>query len=663
MPRLLVNPGSPTEWRIQLRDGVTTIGRSVTNDFQIDDPSVSYAHCEIHTGNGTVLLRDLDSTNGTTLEDARVVEAALLPGQVFYIGSVKLLVEGGEGEIATPAAPVPYRSAAPAGAVSERRTKYPVPQQPGPAVVGAATLPSPPIPVRISPPPNSAAGLPASGAPACCKFHPRTFARFRCRKCGRSFCDLCVNTHGDRHTCRTCAEICDPIRVELRRPEAPKGFYARLPSAFLYPFQGSGSMVVIFGTILFTVLGVVGPASFSPAAMIASMAFRMSVFGFAASIILWGYVFAYVQEVIHSTVNGDEQLPDLPGIGNPWDDLGLPFLQLLGILFVCFGPVIGFSILAMGFDIKAPILLGAIFWAGVVYLPMAYLSVAVMGTVLAANPIHVIRSIIRVPIEYLVTVIGTRVCGGRLANGRMVRAPGFPIQADDFQHGAAGRLPRPFARVERGLVLFDGRRRSHARRAVPGEKRPPRLAGPRLRAGYASGGTFSIDNRIRPDTIPIQHSQSTLLCHDSWLTLVVLPAWPIDLKAGVTTLGRGIANDFKIDDPSVSTSHCHVIFENGALMIRDLGSTNRTKINQQPITESPLQFGQVIHLGSVELALESDGSEAVHVNTVAEHPGAHSGSRMRIPAPGGLRISRPHAPEAAERHARSRRAAHCATGG
>ena len=49
--------------------------------------------------------------------------------------------------------------------------------------------------------------------------------------------------------------------------------------------------------------------------------------------------------------------------------------------------------------------------------------------------------------------------------------------------------------------------------------------------------------------------------------LVVQPgspaAWEIKLKAGANSLGRNPANDFTLDDPSVSGSHCQIVVESG----------------------------------------------------------------------------------------------------
>ena len=71
----------------------TTIGRVDDNTFPIVDPSVSSHHCEVLLRGPDVVVRDLNSTNGTYIEDEKVTEAALKPGQVLRLGQIQLRLE------------------------------------------------------------------------------------------------------------------------------------------------------------------------------------------------------------------------------------------------------------------------------------------------------------------------------------------------------------------------------------------------------------------------------------------------------------------------------------------------------------------------------------------------------------------------------------------
>jgi len=79
----------------------------------------------------------------------------------------------------------------------------------------------------------------------------------------------------------------------------------------------------------------------------------------------------------------------------------------------------------------------------------------------------------------------------------------------------------------------------------------------------------------------------------------------IELRPGMNRLGRGRTNDFPIEHATVSTTHCEIICEEGAVLVRDCGSTNGTFINGSKIKESQLESGQTLHLGEVAMVLET----------------------------------------------------------
>jgi pSer/pThr/pTyr-binding forkhead associated (FHA) protein len=72
----------------------TTVGRVEDNTFQIADPSVSSHHCEILLRGSDVVVKDLNSTNGTYVEENQVAdEKVILPGQVLRLGQIQARLE------------------------------------------------------------------------------------------------------------------------------------------------------------------------------------------------------------------------------------------------------------------------------------------------------------------------------------------------------------------------------------------------------------------------------------------------------------------------------------------------------------------------------------------------------------------------------------------
>jgi pSer/pThr/pTyr-binding forkhead associated (FHA) protein len=75
-----------------LSGGIRTIGRSTGADFIVDAALVSRVHCRLSAlPTGELEVRDLDSTNGTFVNGARVETARLSSGDRLKVGRVEIL--------------------------------------------------------------------------------------------------------------------------------------------------------------------------------------------------------------------------------------------------------------------------------------------------------------------------------------------------------------------------------------------------------------------------------------------------------------------------------------------------------------------------------------------------------------------------------------------
>ncbi|HEY1663981.1 MAG TPA: FHA domain-containing protein [Verrucomicrobiae bacterium] len=106
MAKLVIHTQSMAGRAHELHADRTTIGRVDDNTFQIVDPSVSSHHCEVLLRGSEILIRDLNSTNGTFINDARISESVLKPGQTLRLGQIELKLEA-EGAPAAAGAPSP----------------------------------------------------------------------------------------------------------------------------------------------------------------------------------------------------------------------------------------------------------------------------------------------------------------------------------------------------------------------------------------------------------------------------------------------------------------------------------------------------------------------------------------------------------------------------
>ena len=297
MRRLIVNPGTDSEWAMPLPAGVIKAGRGPENDLVLEHPSVSDQHCEITNRHSAVTIRDLGSAKGTFIDEQPVTESLWLTAQTLRLGDVQLRWEE-------------------TIALNER----------------------PPVLIERS-----------------------------------------------------------PAELTSDRP-----FLNQVLSAFNYPFQGDGMVLLCVGVLLFFLMRLV--------MLIVQFAFLIGgLVMILLALYMTGFLTAYLRRVITSTALGDATMPDWPDVDDFADDILRPVFQLLSTVLISFAPAIGLLVYAATHDYRS---LNWLDWAlpgcgllGCVYFPMAFLAVAMFDSVGALNPLLVIPAIFRVLRHYCLTVL------------------------------------------------------------------------------------------------------------------------------------------------------------------------------------------------------------------------------------------------------------------
>jgi hypothetical protein len=104
MARLVLLSEGLTGRTFELKVDKTTVGRVEDNTFQIPETSVSSHHAEILLRGSEVVVKDLNSTNGTFINGEKISEAVVKPGQILRLGMIEMRLETGDAA-AAPAAP------------------------------------------------------------------------------------------------------------------------------------------------------------------------------------------------------------------------------------------------------------------------------------------------------------------------------------------------------------------------------------------------------------------------------------------------------------------------------------------------------------------------------------------------------------------------------
>lgn len=86
---------------IETEKETITIGRNNNSDIQINNLGVSKKHAAITRQNGSYFIEDLNSTNGTLLNNQKITKAVLSGKDVVTIGKHTLLVSTQEDQDAT----------------------------------------------------------------------------------------------------------------------------------------------------------------------------------------------------------------------------------------------------------------------------------------------------------------------------------------------------------------------------------------------------------------------------------------------------------------------------------------------------------------------------------------------------------------------------------
>jgi hypothetical protein len=120
MPTLVVKFEDSVLQKVSTKGGIVSIGRGPDNAIPIDNLAVSNHHAQIRSEQGRLVIEDLDSLNGTFVNDQRVKRSTLKAGDVVTVGKHVIYIdESDSAEAAVRSANKPAAAAMQAPRVDE----------------------------------------------------------------------------------------------------------------------------------------------------------------------------------------------------------------------------------------------------------------------------------------------------------------------------------------------------------------------------------------------------------------------------------------------------------------------------------------------------------------------------------------------------------------
>jgi len=95
-------------------------------------------------------------------------------------------------------------------------------------------------------------------------------------------------------------------------------------------------------------------------------------------------------------------------------------------------------------------------------------------------------------------------------------------------------------------------------------------------------------------------------------------------------IGKAPENDLVLNDDTVSRQHCELERRAQGVLVRDLGSTNHTRVGRMAVHEAVVESGATISVGGVDLSLRVEPRQAVVLPSESNHFGEALGTSIAM---------------------------------
>lgn len=118
---------------------------------------------------------------------------------------------------------------------------------------------------------------------------------------------------------------------------------------------------------------------------------------------------------------------------------------------------------------------------------------------------------------------------------------------------------------------------------------------------FAGPVTIAVNADAQLPTGTVRVDSRTAAGDVSWRGVVDIAGKRHPLVKGRTVIGRGSDADITIPDAGTSRRHVEILWDGERAMVRDLKSTNGTKLDGRPVAEAPLPPDSVVTIGRTDI--------------------------------------------------------------
>jgi pSer/pThr/pTyr-binding forkhead associated (FHA) protein len=87
----------------------------------------------------------------------------------------------------------------------------------------------------------------------------------------------------------------------------------------------------------------------------------------------------------------------------------------------------------------------------------------------------------------------------------------------------------------------------------------------------------------------------------AWTPVLDINGKRYPITGSRTVIGRGSDADITVDDTGISRKHVEVLWDGTRAQVSDLGSTNGSKLDGNPVTRAPLSPDSIIDIGRTRI--------------------------------------------------------------